>query len=257
MKKCKRWLAIVFVSLLCLSLCGCQELDDMRASHAVWQEDGTILWNGNVYRLLENAPDELQVYGGSTVYVTEVDVPVLLSPEFGEYFTSSKDGVLLRGYNVYDVGGRYIYCREDRYEEIVAYLEATTEEKEMSQYFYCYWSFETNEQEYYYFTPDQKAVMDDLMATLVFEPVPIDFYGSADLDMFSVQVGKCDEKRLFVDDYALEIIFRNSRYYLTDANEGGYIAQVPEDYNKVMDDIVRLYYETYYGFEEPPHIVVE
>lgn len=250
MKKCKRWLAIVFVSLMCLSLCGCQELDDMRASHAVWQEDGTILWNGNVYRLLENAPDELQAYGGSTVYVTEADVPVLLSAEFGEYFTSSKDGMLLRGYsyNAFDVIAHIIYCREDRYEEITEYLQQTTEMKEMNHYFYYYWSYETDEQEVYYFSLDQVKVMDDLMANLIFEPALDDFYHYTDLEEFSVSVGKCDEKHLFHEDYVLEIIFRGGKYYLNRA-DGGYVAQVPAEYDRAMEDIVKAYYEAYYETE--------
>lgn len=248
MKKCKRWIAVLLVSLMCLSLCGCQELEDMRASHAIWQEDGSIKWNGNVYRLLENAPDELQVYGGVTVYVTEADVPVLLSPEFGEYFNSSKDGMLLRGFNVYDMVGRYIYCREDRYEEIAEYLQQTTEMKEMNHYFYYYWSYETDEQEVYYFSLDQEKVMDDLMANLIFEPASVDFYHYTGSEDFSVSVGECDEKHLFYEDYVLEIIFRGGKYYLNRA-DGGYVAEVPAEYYGTMDDIVRMYYEAYYEEE--------
>ena len=50
MKTRKRWIALLAALMMCLSLCGCQELDDMRATHAFWQEDGSILWNGNVSR---------------------------------------------------------------------------------------------------------------------------------------------------------------------------------------------------------------
>jgi hypothetical protein len=59
MKNSKRWIALLLALLLCASLCGCTELETMRANHAVWQEDGSILWDGVVYRELANVPDEL------------------------------------------------------------------------------------------------------------------------------------------------------------------------------------------------------
>jgi hypothetical protein len=77
MKKSKRWIALLLALLLCTSLCGCRELEDMRATHAVWQEDGTILWDGVVYRELQNVPEEYQHYVNGTIFVTETDVPVL------------------------------------------------------------------------------------------------------------------------------------------------------------------------------------
>ena len=89
MKKMKRWIALLVALLMCLSLCGCQALDDMRATHAVYQEDGSILWNDVVYRKLENV-DQIDVldvsYDYAWIYVTESDVPVLLINWFGEEF---------------------------------------------------------------------------------------------------------------------------------------------------------------------------
>ncbi len=107
----KRGAVLLVVCAMLLCLCGCDALDRMRQNQGFWGENGEILWNGAVYKELP-PDDDLYIKDDMNVvvYVTEPDVPVLLSTFYHGYYPS-KEGLFLSG------AGKY-YCREDRYEEI-------------------------------------------------------------------------------------------------------------------------------------------
>ena len=238
MKKCKRWIAVVLVVMLCLPLCGCQSnLEDMRAAHAVWQEDGSILWNGNVYRELPNVPEGLEYYYGETIYVTEADVPVLLSEMFGQNFTVDSDGVLIHSW--YWKGDEAYFCREDEYTEILEYL---LQEVKLDTYFYTYWDQSSDNwlEKYYYLTDEQREWIEDLTATLTFTLMDEDFYLDFEHDEYSVVLGKCDEKHLFSEYHVLEIVYKQGKFYL--AMEGT-VAEVPTEQYSAIRGIVKTFYK--------------
>ncbi len=237
MKKCKRWIAMALVSVLCLSLCGCQKLDDMRAVHAVWQEDGTILWNGDVYRQLEDVPESLQFYNDQTVMVTEPDVPVLLSDLLGDGFTVDENGVLMHNWH-WD-GGETWFCREDKYEEMAAYFRL---EVELDTYFYAYWPEKNGQakETYYYLSDEEKDAIDTLLNTLDFDEVGDFFDYPFERTEFGVALGRCDGKHLFAEHYVVEIVSKQEGYYLF---SGGMLASVPTPYNALFEQIVAEYYE--------------
>ena len=173
MRKCKRWIAVLLISVMCLSLCGCQDLEDMRAAHARWQDDGSILWNGDTYRELENVPEEMQIYVGQLIHLTDADVPVLLSETFGSWLEVDASGVLLQRYAN---GKEHYYCRDDQYDEIAEYLSAGIG---YDSYFYNYWDYRMDDLSaklFYYLTDEEYDVMETLQATLEFAAIDNNFF---------------------------------------------------------------------------------
>ena len=75
-KRSKRIFCLLTAIVLCFSLTACNELDEMRATHAIKQEDGSILWNGHTYRALEEYYGECKIDYDKTVYVTDPEVPL-------------------------------------------------------------------------------------------------------------------------------------------------------------------------------------
>ena len=250
MKKFKRWIALLVAVLMCASLCGCQMLDNMRANHAVWQEDGTILWNGATYRKLENKGSlaALQVSRDySTLYVTEPDVPVLLSEGFGECFDICADGRLLESYNYEGENGYAVYCREDIYEETSAYLRGGIT---VDTYFYSYYDFDTADGATYFLTEEQKDTLHRILSTVI--PVSLEEYDEDWLD--SVTLSGCDANRLFCQDCVMWIAVTKSGYYI---EKDDYMYAVPIGDNQTIEDILKPYIGAY-GTEDdlPPGIVV-
>ena len=171
-------LALV-IAMLCLSFCGCAALDDRKDTHAVWTQKGSkdsITYNGEVYKLLENEDEHNPAYNEEnllTLYVTEPDVPAILSKRFGIDLQLSSDENFITGvlYDEYNIGyhndspipltGEYglyaetgfftlvFYCKEDMYDEITEKLEAGVN---YTGYGYGYWAFEDgNENSYHFF----------------------------------------------------------------------------------------------------------
>ncbi len=116
MKKIK---SILLILVLCLSLCSCAELDEMRNCHAINLGNGKLKLNDQIYILLD-AQHELELnydYSdyGRDIYITEPDVPVLLSQSgIHKYLPSiNKDETIIN-----DVGDFYV--REDVFDAIVS-----------------------------------------------------------------------------------------------------------------------------------------
>lgn len=247
MKSCKRWIALFVALMMCLSLCGCQVLEDMRAAHAVYQEDGSILWNGNVYRQLANVElrDEINmVYEYQTVFVTTADVPVLLSDLMGEQYDVCADGTLLE--SNYWNEGYTLYCREDVYEETAACLQNGIE---IDTYYYGYWN-EEDEYVNYYLTEYQANTVNDVLTTVM----PSAYEEYEDVGIWnSLYLSGCDESRRFSKDYLLDLWITESGYIII-ADEGTYL--VPEAYNPIFNDITKLYVEAMGYWDAPPSYVV-
>ena len=107
MKKFTKITALaVAIIMLCLSLSGCASLDLKREEQAFWTNEDSIdsitLSSGETYVILEEDVEQLVMYDSRNwqyVYVTQKDVPVLLSDTYGTllYFSDDKkfiDGCL-------------------------------------------------------------------------------------------------------------------------------------------------------------------
>ena len=250
MKKYKRWIAILLASLLSLSLCGCQRLDDMRAEHGVWQEDGSVLWNGNVYRKLENTLSLEKfdfVYGRITIYVTEADVPVLLSNVFGTMMDVCADGTLLEYYDYRLLEGkRQLYCREDVYDEMVKTL---ADGVQLDTYYYYYYDYNREESLQYYLTEEQTNTIHRILTTVT--PVPIKEFDGAIADEVHLYI--CDDSHRFEQDTDTWLCITESCYCIKTYDE---IYAIPMKYNGIFTEIWKAYNEGIYILEDPPSLVV-
>ena len=252
MKKWKRWIAIVLVSLLCLSLCGCQRLEDMRAVHAVWQEDGNILWDGNVYHKLEVDTslenfDFTYAYDYRCIYVTEADVPVLLSNWFGDLVDVRANGMVLEYYNYRLLEEEYqFYCREDVYDEVVRDL---TMGVQLNTYFYPYYDFDSDESKRYYLTEEQANTMHRILTTVT--PVTRATLEESIQDALYLSI--CDENRRFEQDTDKCLLVTESCYCI---ESYGDIYIVPMEYTAMFAEIWKAYGDGKYVLETPPSLVV-
>lgn len=230
MKRIEKVIALLLVLLMCFSLCSCKELDDRRSHHVLVQEDGSLLWKGQVYFLLPRF-EELRNFMldndyDSMLYITKPDVPVLLNRSFYKSIAYSLgDGLLLREYDDF---GSY-YCREDRYDELVSVIQ---EDAPMTKYYYSY--FEGGERKNYFLTEKQ---MDAIRAVL-------DEYDTVSPEWISTQyaitIYACDEKEWF-NQFFLNIEYSDEGYYLI-FSEGDFdeYVRVPEAYNSVFAEIVEM-----------------
>lgn len=122
----KKWAALLLAAAMCLGLCSCSALDEMRENHAKWSspDHSTISFRGETYRLLPNGDRfNTEYLTTNRANITEADVPVLLSEMFSttdmwldndaayiwlpsDVFTGKQSGMA--------------YAREDKYDEAVA-----------------------------------------------------------------------------------------------------------------------------------------
>ena len=116
--------ALTLVSIiLCTSLSGCFMIDFFREYQGFFTEDGRIEYDGKLYRLLPDS-QSISVYFSNyeTVFITEPDVPALLSQDYGTAFKLSEDRVFLEEYDSFYKDG--LYCEETRYNEYAEKISA-------------------------------------------------------------------------------------------------------------------------------------
>lgn len=251
-KSLKRGLALLLILMQIFVLCGCKALDTMRANQAHYDDDGNIFWNGSVYKPL-SACDELMpdVDYGTTVCITEADVPVLLSDVFAQDMLSpSKDGVILQS----DWSSKN-YCREDKFQEISDRIMAGFE-TEIVCYGYDVYDEETWEYstEYYTLTQEQWEALELITETV--EPTKMGEGWSLDYD-WSVPLEERSQDMLFRRQN-LDIAAAGQQYYLllyTDTESLAFA--VPDGCKATFDEIVKPYLEAYGSYWEDPDDMIE
>ena len=113
----KRIGVLLLVGAMVFALCGCDALDDMREHQIFPNEDGSFMIEGVRYVQLEVndyfAPGNTPV---GAYYLTETDVPVLLSSQFCiGALELTEDGRFCRDWK----RGLW-FCKEDIYEDMQA-----------------------------------------------------------------------------------------------------------------------------------------
>ena len=250
MKKMKKIVAIFLAVWMCASLCGCRQLDEMRAIHAIVREDGTILWNDQVYLPLENVPETFAFQSENRLVVTKPDVPVLLSEMEGGNFSMDKEGVILHTW--YWEGYEGYYCREDRHAEMTEYIRKGVN---LNTYYYSYWSRKDDQMQHYYLTDDQRLVVDKLMDETEFVDMYYNFYDSFEVDEYTLTLDKCDDTRLFHQNFAIQLAFKDGTYYLI--TQDNRIGVVPAEFYPTMYEIAEKYYEAELKFYVEPYTEME
>lgn len=165
----KNMVSLLVVLLLTFSLCGCT-MESVQSTHAVWNQQGNITWQGKEYVLLAPVDQEFTplLNMDENLYVTEEDVPTLLQYTMGTYMNKSLDEKFL-------VDTDYIYCRSDCYDEMVTVLEQGSE---MNGYCYEYWDDHGNFQ-YYQLDDQQVNILHGIFTETAPVQMPYDeLYGS-------------------------------------------------------------------------------
>ncbi len=238
MKKWRRLLAGVLACLLCMSLAGCDALDEAKANHGLLQPDGSVKLGNVIYKPLpacEQLSPELEYQ--ADVMVTAADVPVLLADMMGSSYYKSKDGVLLIWqYNGYDGVN---YCREDRYEELVARIEAGFKP---DGYCYEYERYDEEDMEFwsefYYLTEEQCQAVQTVYSTVV--PVPQVAASSLNYD-FCVELQLCSKDLLMRELADLDICVYNGEYYLVEYADNDILYPVPATMNATFEAIMKAH----------------
>ncbi len=260
MKKTKRLFALCLsLILLCLCTTGCNAIDEMRNNQAFYTETGGVKLRGNDYLPLpENEyfrpfkRDDTAV-----IRITEPDVPVLLSSDFGAYGSLYNDGEILYS-NYMDS----YYCRVDKYAEYNAVLAAPFEP---TGYCYTYHVLDIEDtlehiEHIYQLTAEQVKAVDEILATVI--PTVQDEDANYNYDYF-VELDACDDTMLLREE-AVSIAVNGNEYTIVRPNYNGEREDlqytVPSEYRAMFDSIVKQgfdavkasdkYYAELYDYDE-------
>lgn len=244
MKRVLRLCAFMLVAvLLCGALCGCDMLDDARANHAQWTADGHILLGDAEYLPIPDSDYFVNMHTSNRmVFVTEPEVPVLLSPLWGTGVDVSEDGMILCSYLAIQES---LYCRADKYESVLQRLE---EGFTPGGYCYTYYnygsgSFEDMAEKYYTLTPQQVEAVNTVYRTVT--PRPISYDDVPYYDYF-VMLTEHSDDHLLHQESPLEINVAHDSYYiieyLDEYGENGedmLLYEVPKAYNEQFAAIMK------------------
>lgn len=239
MKKSFRIFALLAaLTLLVCSLVGCSApLDEMRAAQGFWNEDGSISYDGNVYKLLPYCED-LNPIRRKYINITEGDVPVLLSEMMGTECYISNDGVFIIN-TVYGYGENEMkYCRADKYDEIVERIENGVT---LDGYCHVYYDYTLETERAYKFSYREVEAINE---TLAGEPMTLPSGANMEWD-YKIDVYRCSYDLIFRSD-ALNIYITNGVctlmvYNPTDGHAEFY--EVSEENKAIFDGIVRDFFD--------------
>lgn len=153
MKRIIRLTALTLViALAAVSLGSCSYLDKIKANTARYTDDSKteVLFRGELYQKLDDdaLPNDVTVNQGiyAGLWITDHNVPILLSHWYGDAMGSSRDGSILACSSIsamsyipaesdyYHYGTTY-YVREDKYD----YVEEILSGGKLDHYFFNYW----------------------------------------------------------------------------------------------------------------------
>ncbi len=248
MKKLIRISALILsVLLLCSVFTGCNRLHEMRQAHATKKEDGNIVLNGNEYKYVPFASRtslfNFDLVPSSDIYVTEPDVPVLLSENFYENSGAvSEDGKYLYIYNV-DYNS-VPYCRADEYDNLIERLEAPFE-PEVLAYHYYYYDTELGEQVSgnYILSPEEKSAVEEVLALGVTERV--ENYEEHEVYSYC-HLYECSEDLIFNRSSVYGIEYHNGRYSVMKDPDGTVTERyrIPLELESVFQNIMLQQFKT-------------
>lgn len=124
-----RLCALLLLAVLALCLTGCDGLDEMRRDHARYTDTGyraDIEYNGALYKCVE-LPPKTKLSGFAVtrfLYLTDADVPVLLSTTVGTHCERDEESRIIRIYTGAEDRDYVYYVREDLYARALQDLQA-------------------------------------------------------------------------------------------------------------------------------------
>lgn len=238
----KRLSVLALAALSCFALCACS-VKEMREAQAFYGQDETeVIYNGQHYKLIggyEDFPIELEINTNGWGYITEKDVPVLLSQIIGDdmYYNYSKT-IIHKDYSSY-------YVRDDVYDYVENLMEYPYLDK------YC---VEVDDE--FSYNPSYELVRERYISaieeiTQTGEAISLDDESYAETSIKDhASIYNCDEKMIF-QRLAFSIEERESgNMYLIDYNfdyeyedtyyESSRRILIPDDKKAMMKELLTL-----------------
>jgi len=236
MKKfCKSMAVALLMLTLLLSFSGCSGLEDMRQAQAFYQEDGDIIYKGSQYRLLPDSAylsPPMSYDMENYVYVTEQDVPVLLSETLAlETLVMSSDGNFLVSESGYSC-----YCWVGMYDSMCQRIQQGFD-IEVICYSYGGYNGQTGEytNEYYVLTEEQMATVEQVLSTV--EPTIMASGWYLDYE-WNVELEERSADMLFKRS-SLSLSVCEGVYYLSRSTDAGELVYtVPQAYSDICGQIL-------------------
>lgn len=252
----KSILTAALALMLLLSLSGCSALEEMRSVQAYNLGYGTIVWKGDTYKTLPlcNYLSPEMDYTTS-VYVTDEDVPVLLSNYvYQEMLDVSKDENFLHApwTNVY-------YCKEELHADLSLRIKEPFAPDMVCYEFTVYNEDAADfEDRYYKLSKGQLASLEEILQS---EPLPDNDIMWED-QYWGLTLYKSSEDRLLKKDY-MDIYYTGNGYFLLLRPEGEaeQLYAVPQKFDGLMQKITAAYRSSnnfnfgYYDEQEDLNIV--
>lgn len=239
----KRIISVISVLAMCLSLCSCKALDEMRANHAIYNENGNIECNGYEYYPVQGY--DLYSYANATdiIHLTDADVPVLLSAFLSDTAYINEDRTIIEAYISNNYNDSY-YCRSDLYDELMQQLNG---EVAYEKYYYEY--FNGDDYVERILTENEVQALNDalLYAVTAERILPTDYQYS---EYAFAYISAKDKNGLFTAPVCG--IYKGDGTFFLELTEADswYFIEVPQEYHGIFDDIIEdaeWVYENY-GF---------
>ena len=226
----KRILSLILVLALCLPLCGCRYLDEMKTARAIrGPENSIILANGTKYMPLPYSEDFCPDFSDrSNVYIVkDEELPLLLTEYYSDYGIISADGQFIRAYSTsYET---IYYCREDTYNSVRLRIENGAA---LSVYCYSYYDLETDQTKLYELTLEQAQALEWVYYEQELEELPT---GATMVYDVRVDLYLYSSDHLFRQD-TIDIGIVDGKYYLIPSYASIY--PVPEELNPIFNEIM-------------------
>ena len=230
----KKYIKIISLTLciftLCTLLCSCDNIDKMREKHGIKQEDGTILFQGKIYEKISHYVDiNIDAIGGYVdhAYITENDVPVLLSQQLGDLWLVTSDKGLIRSDNE-------IYVVKEKKEQVEKDIKMVRKGDYSIFFMNVYDNF--NEEFATICTTEQVNMIKEVVSEENLIPY-IESYG------IKVNIYCSTESGYFKNHYGYLACLPNGKYgvYREPNGELGNLYLIPDKYQKTFE---KLYYDT-------------
>ncbi|MBE6608113.1 MAG: hypothetical protein E7633_06135 [Ruminococcaceae bacterium] len=252
MKKAIRAAALILALLmLALPLVGCDKIDEMRANHGFWNDDGSISFNGETYKLLSPSTYlYLIINPTGELDITEKNVPVLLSEEYGTDAHITFDKLFIRAL----VGDRYnVYCREDKYDYVEQSIKQNGNMDYLGFYYYPYENggsvylakdFHSKEVGHIFAEEETDTIIDIMMSVEGLNYS--DWKRNWSKYYNSIKIYRCSDDMLFRRESEFIIFFKpdfhSNRYFISD---GDFAYSVPKEYDTLFDNMFKEYLKSF------------
>ena len=211
--------------VLCLTLCSCSELDELRSSISRYSGDGTITFDGATYVELRDVPmNSVGLIDGENIYLARNDLPTLLVPFFGTMSprVSTDKSVISHG---------SLYVREDKKTEI---------ENTLASDFTSYSAFYYDENAMKYahnVLPKEFAdAINETLATAAEEEF-------SKVERFITELYACDDTGTFSKATYLLYVDSSGKYFIcTDGKDGNEVKKlIPDNYQLLIHSYSTLF----------------